>query len=172
MAFFCYQCGECCSHMSCIHRIEHQTDTYTFVLHNLYNGERTMVSVDTDKIPLFDDRSLFLQWPEACPFLREDPVRKKIVCTIHRTRPELCREFECWRLLILDPAGKRAGRIMGTRHLCAEDPSLRELWKAESSVLGFVNDDSWDSVVIRMLKAHGYRVLSAQVNSAEYPLSM
>jgi hypothetical protein len=161
MSFFCQQCGECCSHMGQIHRIGRQVSEYGYELRNVYGGECALVRIDPDKITLYEDRSIFAEWPEACPFLRKDLPRKKIVCTIHHTRPDLCREFGCWRLLIIDPAGNRAGRIMGTRHLSAEDPALFTLWAAETADIGILDDDSWDRELIRILEAHGYRVINS-----------
>jgi Fe-S-cluster containining protein len=159
MVFFCQQCGECCSHMSQIHRIEVDYGDLTFQLCNNYTGERRMVRVDSDKIHLFQDRSIFESWPEACPFLRGDPLHGRICCTVHQTRPDLCREFGCWRILILDSSGKRAGRIMGTRHLSAEDPVLLEFWKAHAGDIQALDDASWDRAVVRILERSGYRVL-------------
>ncbi|MDD1677801.1 MAG: YkgJ family cysteine cluster protein [Methanomicrobiales archaeon] len=150
--------------MSQIHRIEHQVSEHTFELYNVYNGERTIVRIDPDKISLYEDRSIFEQLPEACPFLRRDPNQKEIICTIHLTRPELCREFGCWRLLILDPDGNRAGRIMGSRHLGADDTSLLEFWESEVATFRTLDDDSWDRAVIQVLERRGYQVMTSETN--------
>lgn len=152
--------------MNQIHRVERQVGEYTYSLYNVYSGESVLVQIDSDKISLCPDRSIFAQWPEACPFLRKDPRQKKIVCIVHRTRPELCREFGCWRLLILDAAGNRCGRIMGTRHLSAEDPSLLKLWEAEANNIRMLEDDSWDKAVIRILETYGYQVMSSETKSS------
>jgi hypothetical protein len=158
MAFFCQQCGECCSHMHQIHQIEEDCGNHTFRIRNVYNGDRTRVCIDPDKVDLFSDPSVFETWPEACPFLRSDPARGRICCIVHRTRPELCREFGCWRLLILDPAGRRAGRIMGSRHLSTEDPALRRLWEEEAGPLQGLEEMAWEDAVVRILEKAGYRV--------------
>ncbi|NLD56559.1 MAG: YkgJ family cysteine cluster protein, partial [Methanomicrobiales archaeon] len=41
-----------------------------FLVNNEYTGEKTEVTVDPDKIALFQDRSIFSERPEACPFFR------------------------------------------------------------------------------------------------------
>lgn len=159
MTFFCQQCGECCSYMGQIYRITRQVDECTFELNNVYNGESTLVRIDPDKISLSQDLSIFEQWPEACPFLRIG--WNNIVCSVHLTRPDLCREFGCWRLLILDPSGNRVGRIMGTRHLSSEDTLLLNLWEAETANIQGLDDKSWDNAVIQILEMHSYRVITS-----------
>jgi Fe-S-cluster containining protein len=148
--------------MSQIHRIERQISEYVFELCNVYTGERVPVRIDPDKISLYEDRSIYERWPDACPFLRNDRLQKCMVCVVHQSRPDLCREFGCWRFLILDVEGNRAGRIMGTRHLSAEDPSLLALWEAEAATIRTLDDESWDKAVIRILQTRGYRVLTSR----------
>jgi hypothetical protein len=158
MAFFCQQCGECCSQMHQIHEIEEDCGNHTFHLRNTYTGERSLVTLDADKVHLFEDRSLYAEWPEACPFVRKDPSQGRICCTVHRSRPDLCREYGCWRLLILDPVGKRLGRILGSRHLSTEDAALRQLWDNRTAALSSLEEDEWEEAVFRLLVESGYRV--------------
>ncbi|MDP3395601.1 MAG: hypothetical protein Q8S57_02870 [Methanoregula sp.] len=64
-------------------------------------GEERVVSVDPDKRDVFhlqDDNSLM---PMACPFLRKI-CNKKYVCVVHTSRPELCCQYSCYRILVLD----------------------------------------------------------------------
>ena len=158
MPFECSQCGECCSHLGLVHTIQEDCGNYRFLLKNQYTGERTAVAVDPDKIPLFDDKGIFLERPEACPFFRYDRVSAKGYCTIHLTRPGICRDYGCWRLLILDSEGKRVGRIMDRRHLASEDEALTLLFDEHINQLVEPDDALWDERVIRVLVTAGYTV--------------
>ncbi len=158
MAFFCQQCGECCSHMHQIHQTEEDCGNHTFRIRNVYNGERTLVTIDADKLSLFEDQSILEDWPEACPFVRKDPVHNRVCCIVHQTRPELCREFGCWRILILDSSGRRVGRIMGSRHLSTEDAVLQQIWDDHAGSLSTLDDTAWDEIVTGLLVQKGYLV--------------
>jgi hypothetical protein len=116
------------------------------------------VTVDPDKIGLFLDRSIFVERPEACPFFRYKPESAKGYCTVHLTRPEICRDYGCWRLLILDSTGKRAGRIMGNRFLASEDEGLTRFFEGHIRNQPESDDAAWDDMVIRMLIGAGYTV--------------
>ncbi|WP_440951426.1 YkgJ family cysteine cluster protein [Methanosphaerula subterraneus] len=158
MSFECHQCGECCSHLGLVHIIEEDRGMYRFLVRNQYTGERTPVVVDPDKVELFQDKSIFTERPEACPFFRFDRPSAKGYCTVHLTRPEICRDYGCWRLLILDAGGKRAGRIMGQRHLDSRDPGLIRLFRDQIDRLVEPDDRVWDETVIQMLNGAGYTV--------------
>jgi Fe-S-cluster containining protein len=159
MPFECSQCGECCSHLGLVHTIAEDYGDYRFLVRNQYTGEKTPVAVDPDKIALFDDRSIFAERPEACPFFRYDRGGAKGYCTIHLTRPEICRDYGCWRMLILDGRGKRAGRIMCQRFLASEDERLARLFGEQINAVTEPDDAAWDTRVIAVLTAAGYTVL-------------
>lgn len=158
MSFECSQCGECCSHLGLVHTIHTDYGNGRFLIRNQYTGETTEVSIDPDKISLFADRSTFSERPEACPFFRYDAEAAKGYCTVHLTRPEICRDYGCWRLLILDGSGRRAGRIMGQRHLATEDALLIRLFEEEINHRGEPDTAAWDRRVIEVLTGAGYIV--------------
>lgn len=158
MPFECSQCGECCSYLGLVHVVLEEYGEYRFLVKNQYTGERTTVAVDPDKIALFTDKSIFQERPEACPFFRYDRPSSKGYCTVHLTRPEICRDYGCWRLLILDENGNRAGRIMCQRHLASEDEALTRLFEEHINHLSEPDDTTWDERVIRVLVAAGYTV--------------
>ena len=158
MPFFCSQCGECCTTLGLVHVIAKQTKDDEFLLQNEYTGERTQVLIDPDKQELFSDKSIFEAYPDSCPFFRFKETEKKGYCTCHLTRPTICHDYSCWRILILDPTGVRVGRIMGWRHLCAEHEDINTIWKNNSHRLSSLSDEEWDISVIRLFQKHGYRV--------------
>jgi len=159
VTFRCRICGECCSHLGLVHAIREEHGNYEFSLMNRYTGDVTRVTVDPDKIHLLDNRSIFERVPEACPFLRDDPAHQRVCCIVHATRPDICREFQCWRLLILDRQGRQAGRVMGSRHLVSEDPVLSVIWEEQASQITEPDDTSWDLQVERVLAGAGYSVV-------------
>lgn len=158
MPFFCVRCGECCSQMGDVHVVEEERGQGRFLVANRYTGERDEVEVDPALACLYPDRRVFERWPMACPFLREDTESGEVVCIVHRTRPEICREYRCWRLLVLDASGVRAGRVMERRHLAADDPALRAFWEEHIAGIREGDIDRWDEQVILLLKGAGYMV--------------
>ena len=158
MPFECSQCGECCSHLGLVHTIREDYGDYRFLVNNEYTGEKTTVVVDPDKISLFCDRNIFAERPEACPFFRFDRNVMKGYCTVHLTRPEICRDYGCWRILILTAGGERAGRIMCQRFLASEDEQLTRLFSDQVDSISEPDDALWDERVTRILEAAGYLV--------------
>jgi Fe-S-cluster containining protein len=131
---------------------------FRFLVNNEYTGEKTEVTIDADKIPLYRDKSIFSRYPEACPFFRYEQVSEKGYCTVHQTRPGICRDYGCWRILILGSGGERVGRIMASRHLASDDETVTRLFEEHIDHLIESDDAVWDDTVIRMLKRAGYTV--------------
>jgi Fe-S-cluster containining protein len=157
MTFVCQMCGECCSTMGEIIVIGEQLGGDEFRIRLTPTMEERTVRLDPDKRDLFyrdGPRS-----PMACPFLRElGPGRK--ICTVHQSRTDLCRQYSCYRILVLDEDGKRAGRVMeGSRHFTASDPALHELWQRDCLPLNIPDDEQWEMRIEQVLTCAGYRVL-------------
>jgi len=141
-----------------VHATIEECGNYTFIVHNAYTGDVKEVRVDPDKIALFEDASSIDGLPDACPFLRFDGKTGKAWCTVHLTRPYLCREYCCWRLLILDARGKRAGRVMYQTTFIPDSDELGRLWERMQPTLNGLSGTEWDDAVISMLTAAGYRI--------------
>jgi len=158
MPFSCQQCGECCTRMGYVFDIiaDHGEEVYT--VRNQYLGELTEVRVAQEMIPLFLDRSIFDRFPQACPFLRFDH-EETAFCTVHLTRPELCRMYGCWLLLIEDAHGRRAGRVMQGGHVSFDDELLRHIWENHIRPLDRTDEEEWQRNVIRILQRFGYTVI-------------
>lgn len=144
--------------MQDVHRIIEDRGNYTFVVRNYYTGDVDEVRIDPDKIALFEDRSSIEEMPNACRFLRFDRETGKAWCTVHLTRPDICREYCCWRLLILDATGKRVGRVLYQTTFIPDNDELNRLWEQVQPTLNGLSDTEWDDRVIRILTAAGYRV--------------
>ncbi|MCK9317182.1 YkgJ family cysteine cluster protein [Methanoculleus sp.] len=128
-----------------------------FVVHNHYTGDAEEVRVDPDKIALFEDRSSSEELPNACPFLRFDGETGKAWCTVHLTRPGLCREY-CCRLLVLDAQGKLAGRVTYQTALIPETDELGRLWERVQPALDRLRGPEWDDAFTHTLTVAGYHV--------------
>lgn len=144
--------------MGQVHMIEKTCGEFQFLVNNQYTGEKTKVNIDSDKHDLFSDKSIFSDHPEACPFLRYHKGDRKAYCTVHQTRPEICRDYGCWRLLIVNSRGLRAGRIMYQRAFFSDDTDLTRLWKECIDPLVEPDDLVWDKKITRILINAGYTV--------------
>ena len=144
--------------MQLVHWITEDRGDYTFVVYNYYSGDVKEVRVDPDKYALYEDRSSLENLPEACPFLRFDSDTGKAWCTVHQTRPDICRDYCCWRLLVLDAQGRRAGRVLYQRTFIPDSPALALIWERVKPSLNGLDDKEWEDAVISMLMASGYHV--------------
>jgi uncharacterized protein len=159
MGFSCLMCGECCHHMGTVHEIKEQKSPYEFIVRNRYTGELSEVRIDDDKRDLFCDNRTTRVLPEACPFFRLDTKSGAGYCTVHLTWPEICRDFGCWKFLIMDQEGKVSGRIFPPRMLISDDPGLKSFWEAHITPIGGDDNRTWDTEMIAALTGAGYRVI-------------
>ena len=102
--------------------------------------------------------SIFDELPEACPFLRPDLENDRVCCIIHETRTDMCRDYGCWRLLILDLDGKPVGRITGPRILRTKDEGLKRIWKMQVDDLDPSDQSRWDEMMENILRSGGYSI--------------
>jgi len=139
--------------------IQEQIGPYEFRI-GYTTGEERVVSVDPDKRELFGSQQQDEERKSiACPFLRQQAPRKRI-CTVHASRPELCRGYLCSRILILDREGKKAGRVLsGTRFFTTEDRKLLELWTSTLRDMTVPDDEQWEKEVEKVFSYAGYRVI-------------
>ena len=159
MPFFCQQCGECCTEMGYVHVISAECGNHEYLIRNEYTGELTRSRVAAGMLHRFEDRSVFDRWPHACPFFRYDDGEQKGYCTVYPTWPEICQEYKCWRLLILDAQGRRAGRVMTGTYIACEDEILRTIWDYHIRDLDVDDQEFWTRSVVRTLRRFGYTVL-------------
>jgi len=144
--------------MGQVFAIVEQLDEFRFRFRNTYTGDTIEVEVAPHMRGLFMDTAVPSTWPDPCPFLRQDAGRKMAFCTVHLTRPDVCREYQCWRILVLDNKGKRIARVMDQTYLCLEDESLREPWEKFRECLDALDGKEWDDALIRYFRDLGYTV--------------
>ena len=157
IAFVCQLCGECCGSMGEIIVIRERNRDGTLRIGFMPTGEERSVSLDPEKQDLFDKTAPVSGL--ACPFLREQSPGRAI-CTVHSSRPELCRQYGCFRILILDSNGRRLGRVMGgTRYFISRDPKISAFWQQECRHLNITDEQAWEEEVDRLLSLEGYRIV-------------
>jgi Fe-S-cluster containining protein len=141
-----------------VHIVKEQRGPYAFSVLNRYTNEVTEVEVDPDKHELFDDKSIFEKLPDACPFFRHRPGTELAYCTVHATRPSICRDYACWRLLILDHRGRRVGKIKFIRTFQSDDPDLTRLFESCEEIHREPDDAVWEEKIVTVLTRAGYAV--------------
>ncbi len=155
MTFVCQRCGDCCSTMGEIIRIREQVGPCEFRI-GYTNGEERVVTVDPDKRELFCSHKSSGKLSAACPFLRVKGPWERI-CTVHASRPELCRGYSCYRILILNPDGSIAGRVpAGSRSLTTGDPLLFDYWRHEIRDRMILDEEHWEAYVENVFRRAGY----------------
>ncbi|MHB8164383.1 MAG: hypothetical protein ACYDDV_08540 [Methanoregula sp.] len=89
--------------------------------------------------------------------MRKNKNGNGIACAIYATRPQICREFRCYRMVIFHPDGHECGRVMGRSELKTTEELLAQTWKTEIESMPHSDDARWEKSVIAALAAHGYR---------------
>ena len=139
-------------------RIREQTGPDEFRIWFTVTGEERVVTLDPDKQALFRSGRTGSQ-SLACPFLRRNSDGL-FTCTVHHSRPDLCRQYACFRVLVLDSKGLKHGRVVEhTRYFVSADPLLNALWKNTIEPAVISDEDLWEEHVELVLTAAGYRVV-------------
>lgn len=132
---------------------------FTFRIGYMATGEEREVTVDTDKRDLFRLNTITRIRPMACPFLRS-LSSGTFACSVHDSRPDLCRQYSCFRILICDASGKRIGRVRdASRCFSTMDATLHNLWHREIDSAEIPDEMRWEEHVERVLSREGYNVV-------------
>jgi uncharacterized protein len=139
--------------------LKEELEPFSFRIRFSVTGEERIVSIDPEKRELFRFHDIHSQRPMACPFLRETGT-KKCVCSVHSSRPELCRQYACYRILVLDTQEKRIGKVAAaSRYFSSMDDNLRRLWNKEINGVAIPDETCWEEHVEKVLSQAGYRVV-------------
>jgi len=177
--FVCNGCGRCCRSFGAFIRIERQiTDSDYYCRYGLTNEHFPVHVQPAFADEIADEFEMSGGVPgadeKACPFLRPNKGGEGSVCAIYSTRPPVCREFYCYRMLIYDAAsGDVRGKVVGSYDLQTRDETLALLWKEKITCLphplprqnagpytpapGNAEDREWSKTVLAILAANGYR---------------
>ena len=94
---------------------------------------------------------------KPCRFLRKDSSGVWTSCAIYATRPKVCRDFRCYRMLIYNREGMTCGRVIGKNTVRTDDPALEKLWNDQVTQIPCGDTAAWTKQVNAILAAHGYR---------------
>jgi hypothetical protein len=156
MPIRCYKCGKCCTTLGHSITIEQTTST-EIIGKSAITGEKIHIPRTTNLDDAFADRSIFTQYPDACPFLHQENENIWI-CLAYTAMPSHCKALECYVMLILHPDGSVAGKIRAKRTLATEDPSLKELYDTVLVGIPAKEDVVWHKKARKVLISNGYKV--------------
>ena len=135
--FDCNWCGKCCQSFGEFIRIERQLTERDYYCRYGITNELFPVHVQPEFAEEISDE--FIDQDEGgkkepaqkgCIFMRKNPEGKGFACAIYPTRPTICREFRCYRMLIHHhPSGELRGRVIGINEIKTQDEILATIWK-------------------------------------------
>lgn len=159
-AFECNLCGKCCMHAGdALIEIEKQLTGRDFLCRQKVVGGTFRARVEERFLDAFRDTAENDRHPAWCPFLRGLPGEEgKYVCTIHNSRPLICRSYVCCTMRIFDSGGQEAGKVKGRRSLATGDADLARCWDEGVAPLATDDEIAWKSEVAAILGRAGYRV--------------
>ena len=133
--FECNWCGKCCASFGEFIKIERQlTDRDYYCRYGITN-EIFPVHVQPEFAEEIEEAFTESNPKEtgtarkSCIFMRKNPEGKGFACAIYPTRPTICREFRCYRMLIHHPSsGEIRGKVIGINELRTQDQDLVAIW--------------------------------------------
>jgi hypothetical protein len=133
--FECNWCGRCCKSFGEFIRIERQLTERDYFCRYEITNEHFQVHVAPEFAEEIDEDFLELDGKikgaqeKGCIFSRKNPEGKGFACAIYATRPAICREFICYRMLIHHATtGEIRGRVIGINELKTQDEALARIW--------------------------------------------
>ncbi len=187
MKFECDRCGKCCRSYGEFITIERQINSRDYYSTFGITRELFFVHVQPEHADAIakayedgetgDDKNR-----KKCIFLLKDGQGDGFTCAVYPSRPQICREFQCYRMVIYNAEQQLCGRVIGRNELKTSDENLSTLWKekvahlpppasnglhhiphkhrnlnTESHIHGsHVDDSAWTDTVVAILKASGY----------------
>ncbi len=155
--FECTRCGKCCMNAGEFLEIEKRLSGRNFACRMKITGERFIAAVEGEHFDLYSDQGFRPPSSRWCPFLRPVAGTEEYICTVHTSRPQICRAFTCCTMRIYDAEGRAVGSVKGRRSLSTSDAALRDCWESGISSIATDDDDSWREQVRAILRDRGYR---------------
>jgi Fe-S-cluster containining protein len=140
--FECDLCGKCCASFGEFIKVERQITGHDYFCRYEITNELFQAHV----VPEFADEfaGTFEEMPDAgrnthqkgCVFSRKNSGGPGFICVIYPSRPTICREFLCYRMLIFHrETGELRGKLIGINELRTDDEALAVLWKEKIAQL-------------------------------------
>jgi len=156
--FECDRCGKCCRSFGEFIKIERKLTSRDYYCRYGIKNELFLAHIEADYADSQPPGSKEGERLKGCPFIRKSQNESGISCAIYATRPQICRDFRCYRMVIYHKEGHECGRIMGRNDLKTTDGTLLQIWKEHiAQRLPPHGDARWDTAVIEALARHGYR---------------
>jgi len=158
VAFECSWCGKCCACYGDFIKIERQLTSRDYYCRYGIKNEMFLAHVEVDYIGDYPVESKDSnKTKKGCPFMHKSLSGSGFACAIYATRPQVCKEFRCYRMLIFDRDGHECGRILGRNQLKTTDEALGRIWNEEIEPIPYREGSRWEKMVIDTLATHGYR---------------
>jgi len=161
-AFICDRCGRCCISLGQSITIERQLNDRDYYCRSQIDNSIFLVHVE----PAFREEiaeeygtgdTARSAEKRPCPFLRRNPERDGMTCAIYATRPKVCRDFRCYKMIVVNRDGTPCGRVIGKNTLRTADPALQEIWDKQAACLPCNDFGLWSRQVSAILADNGYR---------------
>lgn len=166
--FTCDSCGKCCSSFGSFISIERQLNDRDYYCHYSLTRELFPVHVNreyADEVSnRFAARASVAASPgkKPCPFLCRKPDDEGFDCAIYDSRPPVCRDFRCYRMLVYDKENQLIGKVIGAGEISTADEALVRIWREQIDPLPHAhppggNDPEWVKKVTAILSEHAFR---------------
>ena len=166
--FACDSCGKCCSSFGSFITIERQLNDRDYYCRYSLTSDLFPVHVNREFADEVSDRYSAQSGTAApagkspCPFLCSRPGGTGFACAIYDSRPSVCREFRCYRMLVYDKDDRLIGKVIGAGEIRTSDAILARLWKEQIAAVPHAhppgqNDPVWVKKVTAILAAHAFR---------------
>lgn len=166
--FTCDSCGKCCSSFGSFITIERQLNDRDYFCRYSLTRDLFPVHVNGEFSDEVSDRYCARSGTPSptgkspCPFLCRNPEGTGFACAIYDSRPPVCREFRCYRMLIYNRDNRLIGKVIGAGEISTSDPALARLWKEQIASVPHAhppggNDPDWVKKVTALLAAHAFR---------------
>ena len=160
--FECDRCGKCCVSLGRYITIERQLNDRDYYCRSMIDNAIFLAHVDPKYVEEiadeFETGNTHHSGPEkkTCRFLRKNPEEEETVCAVYATRPKVCRDFLCYRMLIRTREGTICGRVIGKNTIRTEDVALEKLWNGKIATISYGHPAAWTKKVAGILAEHGY----------------
>jgi Fe-S-cluster containining protein len=155
--FKCSGCGKCCASYGDFIKIERQLTSRDYYCRYGIKNELFLAHVEGDFIESYPQDPGDGKPAKGCPFMQKNLTGDGFTCAIYATRPRVCKDFRCYRMLIFDGDGHECGRLMARNDLRTTDQTLARIWKEEIAPLACEDGTRRMKLVIDTLAVHGYR---------------
>jgi Fe-S-cluster containining protein len=139
--FDCNWCGKCCLSFGEFIRIERQISERDYFCRYSITDELFHVHVQPEFAEEIEEEfeesgANATESRKGCVFMHKNPKGSGFACAIYPTRPTICREFICYRMLIHHRAsGEVRGKVIGINELRTHDEALNTIWKEKIACL-------------------------------------